>query len=574
MFLSCITLLVHAQMSDTQVAQYIQQEMRAGTTQSQIAVSLMERGVKMEQIQRVREQYEKGGANGKSESKEKEPKAEDADRARKNNGSFRADANGKALYTQMVNPQSDEDMAKRQKVQITDSVTNTIRGKVVFGRDIFNKPALSFEPNMNIVTPAHYVIGAGDQVIVDVYGASQRTDALTVSPDGAITIAGYGPVQIAGLTVSAAEAKVKRLYGERYSSSQIRLTVGQTRTIMVNIMGEVVAPGTYTLSALGGVNSIGTLRNVKVFRNGRQITTVDIYDYILNGKLTGNVRLADNDVIMVGPYDCIVDITGFVKRPMAYEMRRNESIATLMKYAGGFMANANKKSVRVNRSAGERAGFKVADGDSVTVDENIQRYENMVEVKGAVFRPGQYSLDDRVHSVKSLIEASDGLLEDAFTVHAVLHRMNADRTRRVISVDVQRIMDGSLADIPLENEDILFIPTRQERINERTITIHGEVQFPGTYEYADNETVEDFIMQAGGLTDAASTAKVDVARRIVQPGASTPSKEIAETFTFTIEHGFVVDGRKDFVLKPYDEVFVRKSPALSRVKSSLRAIIR
>ena len=421
LFLLCSTMLVHAQMSDTQVAQYIQQEMRAGTTQSQIAVSLMERGVKMEQIQRVREQYEK--ANGNSGQKEKEPKAEDADRARKNNGAYRADANGKALYTQMVNPPSDEDLAKRQKIQITDSVTNTIRGKVVFGRDIFNKPALSFEPNMNIVTPPHYVIGAGDQVIVDVYGASQRTDALTVSPDGAITIAGYGPVQIAGLTVAAAEAKVKRLYGERYSSSEIRLTIGQTRTIMVNIMGEVVAPGTYTLSAFatvfhalymaGGVNNIGTLRNVKVFRNGRQITTVDIYDYILNGKLTGNVRLADNDVIMVGPYDCIVDITGFVKRPMAYEMRRNESIATLMKYAGGFMANANKKSVRVNRSAGEKysvyvvnefdmAGFKVADGDSVTVDENLQRYENMVEVKGAVFRPGQYSLDDRVHSVKSL----------------------------------------------------------------------------------------------------------------------------------------------------------------------------
>ena len=163
----------------------------------------------------------------------------------------------------------------------------------------------------------------------------------------------------------------------------------------------------------------------------------------------------------------------------------------------------------------------------------------------------------------SLIEAADGLLEDAFTVHAVLHRMNADRTRRVISVDVQRVMDGSVADIPLENEDILFIPTRQERINERTITIHGEVQFPGTYEYADNETVEDFIMQAGGLTDAASTAKVDVSRRIVQPGASTTSKEIAETYTFTIEDGFVIDDRKDFVLKPYDEVFVRKSPAFS-----------
>ena len=508
LFLLCSTMLVRAQMSDTQVAQYIQQEMRAGTTQSQIAVSLMERGVKMEQIQRVRAQYE-------NSSSENEPKAEDTERGRKNNGAYRADDNGKALYTQMVNPQSDEDLSKRQKVQIKDSLVNTIRGKVVFGRDIFNKPALSFEPNMNIVTPANYVIGAGDQVIVDVYGASQRTDALTVSPDGAITIAGYGPVQIAGLTVSEAQAKVKHLYGERYSSSEIRLTIGQTRTITINIMGEVVVPGTYTLSAFatvfhalymaGGVNSLGTLRNVKVFRGGRQVASVDLYDYILNGKLTGNVRLADNDVIMVGPYDCIVDIQGFVKRPMAYEMRRNESIATLLKYAGGFMANANKKTVRVNRSAGEKysvyninefdmASFKVADGDSVTVDENLQRYENMVEIKGAVFRPGQYSYGDRVHSVKSLIEAADGLLEDAFTAHAVLHRMNVDRTRRVISVDVQGILNGSVADIPLENEDILFIPTRQERINERTIAIHGEVQFPGTYEYADNETVEDFII--------------------------------------------------------------------------------
>jgi protein involved in polysaccharide export with SLBB domain len=346
-------------------------------------------------------------------------------------------------------------------------------------------------------------------------------------------------------------------------------------------MGEVMAPGTYTLSAFasvfhalymaGGVNSLGTLRDIKVFRGGRQIASVDIYDYILNGKLSGNIRLAENDVIMVGPYQNIVDVTGNVKRPMAYEMKKNESIATLIKYAGGFTGDAYKKAVRVNRTAGEKysvynvnefdmSSFRVQDGDSVTVGANLPRYENMVEIAGAVFRPGQYSLGGNVTTVKSLIEQADGLTEDAFAGRGVLHRMKEDRTRRVISLDIQGILNGTVADVPLENEDVLTIAAKQEKMNERTVTIFGEVMFPATYEYADDESIEDLIIQAGGLTDAASTVKVDVSRRMIDPKATEDSREVAQTFSFTLKDGFVVDGSKDFVLQPYDEVYVRKSP--------------
>ena len=581
-FLMLSALTIQAQMSDTQVMQYIQREYKAGTSQSQIATRLMQRGVTMQQLQRVRKQYEQlqGGRSSRSSGSDADVLVADS-RLRDNNGSIRTDSLGNELYKQQVTPTSSgESTAERQKVSIKEG-DMTINGKEVFGRNIFNQKALSFEPNMNIATPVSYIVGPGDKVFVDIYGASQKSEQLEVSPDGTITVTGYGPIHIGGLTVDQANAKIRSSLGQRYSSSQIKMTVGQTRTITVNVMGEVTAPGTYTLSAFasvfhalymaGGVNTLGTLRNIKVFRNGRQITSVDIYDYLLNGKLTGNVRLADNDVVLVGPYDCIVDITGNVKRPMAYEMKHNESVAQLLKYAGGFTGDAYRKSVRVNRTAGEKysvytvnefdmADFKVADGDSVSVGAILPRYENMVEVRGAVFRPGQYNLGGNVTSVKSLIEQADGVTEEAFTAHAVLHRMKPDRTWRVISVDVEGILNGTTPDIPLENEDVLTIATKQDKSNERTITIHGEVLFPGTFEYAENETVEDFILQAGGLTDAASTAKVDVSRRIIDPKATADTREIAKTFSFTIKDGFVIDGDRSFTLQPYDEVYVRRSP--------------
>ena len=581
--------LSHAQgMSDAQVMRYIQREVKAGTSQSQIAVKLMQRGVDMKQLQRVRQQVT--ASQGTSSSKTATASGGSVDgssRLRRSNGSVMVDAQGNPLYSQtngfaMGAAGEIEDIASRPNVYLPDSMSTMVNGKHVFGRDIFNRRMLTFEPNMNIATPANYVVGAGDRVIIDVYGASQKSEQLEVSPDGTITVEGFGPIHLAGLTVSAANEKIKQELGQRYKSSNIRMTVGQTRTISVNVMGEVTAPGTYTLSAFatvfhaiymaGGVTGVGTLRSIKVYRGGRQLTVVDVYDYILNGKLAGNVRLADNDVIVVGPYDCLVDISGQVKRPMAYEMRKGESLATLLKYAGGFTSKAYKKGIQVNRVSGEQysaynvqefdvSSFKLMDGDSVTVDSILERYANTVQIKGAVFHSGMFDLGGTNNTVRSLIESAGGLTEDAFTAHAVLHRMKPDRVRKVLSVDIEGIMAGTIADMPLENEDILFIPFRSETLNERTLTIHGEVQMPGIYEYAEDETVEDFILQAGGLTDAASTARVDVSRRISDPGATQASDEIANMYSFVVKNGMVVDGDRSFTLEPYDEVYVRRSPA-------------
>ena len=454
----------------------------------------------------------------------------------------------------------------------------------VFGRDIFNNKLLSFEPNMNIATPQNYRLGPGDAVIIDIYGASQKTMNATVAPDGDVTIEGFGPVQVSGLTVEQANARLRSTLGARYSSSKVRLTVGQTKTITINVMGEVKIPGTYTLSAFstvfqalymaGGTNDLGTLRNIKVYRNNQLVTVVDIYDYILNGKMSGNVRLADGDIIIVGPYDCLVKIDGKVKRPMFYEMKKSESLSSLLKYAGGFAGDAYRKSVRVNRKNGREysvfnvdefdfSNFRIADGDSVSVDSILPRYKNTVEIKGAVFRPGLYNINSRTHTVRSLIEQAEGVTENAFTAHAVMHRMKEDRTLKVIPIDVAGIMKGTVADIPLCENDVLFIPTRSDMMQEKTITIHGEVHYPGVYRYADDETIEDIVLQAGGLKETASTIKVDVARRVSNPKALRNDSIIAKTYSFSLKDGFVIDGEPGFKLMPFDEVYVRRSPAYS-----------
>lgn len=578
LFLSMMTVAMMAQgMTDSQVAQFIQREMKAGTSQSQIVTKLVQRGVKVDQIRRVKAQYEK----------QQRQVASDATTGSSNDKTIRLRQSSNAEQTSQEilpmetvgdAPLSEMDRALAVQDSLNVSLQNT---KKVFGRDIFNNRALSFEPAMNIATPQNYLVGPGDQIIVDVYGASQRTVSETVSPDGTITIPGYGPIQLAGLSVSAAKEKLRSTLGSRYASSRINMTVGQTRSILINVMGEVKVPGTYTLSAFatvfhalymaGGINDLGTLRNIKVFRGGHQISTVDIYDYILNGRMTGNVRLQDNDVIIVGPYDALVEIEGNVKRPMFYEMRKNESVSTLLKYAGGFSGNAYKKSVRLLRKTGrlksvynveefDMSSFQVDDGDIVSVDSILDRYENMVEVKGAIFRPGLYQLGNEINSVRSLIQHAEGVTEDAFTNRGVMHRLKEDRTLEVIPVDVKGILAGTSPDIPLKNEDVLFIPTQSDLQQQRTLTIHGEVMYPGPYQYADNETLEDLILQAGGLTDAASIAKVDVSRRIVDPKATTSSKVIAKTYTFSLKDGFVIDGTPGFILEPYDEVYVRRSP--------------
>jgi len=553
-------------MSDSQVLKEAVAAKKSGASESEIASRLIQRGATMEQIQRLRSQYAKQMTNRGLDS--------NVD-----------NAIGNAKNRMRVNNEvADNEIVTHERANAPEFVEGepAPMGKRVFGRDIFNNKSLTFEPVMNIATPQNYVLGPGDQLIIDIYGASQETHTLTVSPDGDVTIPEYGPVHVSGLTVAAAQSRIRRRLGSYFESSDIKASLGQTRTIMVNVMGEVKAPGTYTLSAFatvfhalymaGGVSDLGTLRNIKVFRQGRQISVVDIYEFILNGRLAGNVRLQDNDVIQVGTYDCLVDITGRVKRPMAYEMRKTESLATLLKYSGGFTGDAFKKLLRVLRKSEdlksvynveefELADFKVEDGDSVIVDSMINRFKNMVEVKGAVFRPGMYRLGEKVNSVRSLIEMASGLTEEAMCSRAVMRRMKPNRTQEVLSIDIEGILNGSTPDVALQNEDVLFIPTLAEHQNLRTLTIDGQVIFPGTYEYAENMTIEDLILQAGGLTDAASTAKIDVSRRLRDPSATEAGMEIAKTFSFSLKDNYVIDGDRSFTLEPYDIVQVRMSPA-------------
>jgi len=546
-------------LSDQQVIQMAVQEKKAGASETEIASGLMQRGATMDQIQRIRSQY--------AQQITKRGMDDTVDNAL-------GDAQARMRTSNEPNDNAITALGSAEAPHyVPDSLSPS--GKRVFGRDIFNNKKLSFEPQMNIATPQNYVVGPGDQLIIDIYGASQQSLKLTVSPDGDVTVPEFGPIRVSGLSINAAQSKIRSKLGSYYQSSEIKTSLGQTRSIMVNVMGEVRVPGTYTLSAFatvfhalymaGGISDLGTLRSIKVFRQGRQISVVDVYEFILNGRLAGNVRLQDNDVIQVGTYDCIVDITGKVKRPMAYEMRKGESLAALLKYSGGFTGDAYKKLIRVLRNSEEMksvynveefdfASFKLEDGDEVNIDQIYDRFKNMVEIKGAVFRPGMYQYGEEVNSVRSLIERASGLTEEAMTSKAVLRRLKPNRTQEVITIDLDGILSGKVADIPLQNEDILFIPTLAEHQNLRTLTITGEVIFPGTYEFADRMTIEDLILQAGGLTDRASTIKVDVSRRLRDPNAAEATMEIAKTFCFSLSD------QTDFTLEPYDIVQVRRSP--------------
>lgn len=600
MMLFCVSYVSAQTMSDEQIIRFAVKERNAGVEPKEIASKLMQRGVTVEQMKRVQkkiQRMQKQQALGTKDDILKGDGEGDKKRLRKNNVdkqrkdlSLSSDSlkrkDRKEVEALVSGEDGEEDLLFGESDEFYEDFMKS--KKRIFGHRIFNNENMSFEPAMNIATPADYRIGPGDEIFVDIYGASQKSVETTVAPDGFIVIEGYGPVQVSGMTIEEANRSLRSQLGQRYESSNIRLSVGQTRTITVNVMGEAAKPGTYTLPAFatvfhalymaGGPNEIGTLRNIKVYRNNRMVTTVDIYDYILNGNLKGNIRLQDDDVVAIGTYDCLVNVTGKVKRPMYYEMKKNESVGTLLSYAGGFTGDAYKKSVRLVRKNSTQYSvftvkefdmntFKVADEDSVSVDSILPRFTNMVKVVGAVFRPGMYELGNGNETVKSLLEHAEGLTEEAFGNHAVMHRMKADRTLEALSVNASDILAGTAPDIPLRNEDVLFIPSKEELNADRIITIHGEVLYPGEYQYADNQTIEDFVLQAGGLKESASMVNVMVSRRVYNPRATESDTIIGETFNFSLKDGFMIDGDQSFTLKPYDHVFVRRSPGFNEQKN-------
>ena len=593
-------------MTDNQIMDYVVEQNAKGAARQQIVTNLMQRGVTIEQLRRIQKKYQKQMKNGalgaeditagskamktRMRQQNGEKREQQVKKDKRNASQFRV-KDGKKENQVTTHSYNDDDpdyveMDEAIDFMMPDSLKyepgdKTSGKRKIFGHDVFNNKNLTFESSMNLATPQNYRLGPGDDVNVDIWGASQESVTETISPDGTITIEGIGIVQLGGLSVTQAKQKLKRVLGPRYQGSQIELTLGQTRTITVSVMGEVKVPGTYTMSAFatvynalymaGGPNDIGTLRNVKVYRKGRLLSNVDVYDFLLNGKLTGDVRLQDNDVITVAPYEALVNITGKVKRPMFYEMKKTESAATLLRYAGGFTGDAYTKAIRVNRKAGagrsvfsigefDMSSFKLMDEDSVSVDSTLNRYQNMVEIRGAVFRPGMYQMGGDINTVKALVEAAAGLTEGAIGQHAVMHRMKADRSLEMQSLDIRGILEGTVPDVTLRNEDVIYIASHQERNEKKTVTINGEVQYPGVYRYADNETIEDLIIQAGGPTEAASLVKVDVARRVVNPNSDEASDQIAQNFSFKLSPDFSIADQPDFTLQPFDEVYVRRSP--------------
>ena len=550
-------------MSDSQVLEYVKDGIRQGKEQKQLASELARKGVTKEQAMRVKQLYEQQNNVNTSQS-------------------TGTDINESRLREETKENTSD-------MLEDHPTTEDLAREDQVFGRNIFNTRNLTFEPSVNLATPANYRLGPGDEVIIDIWGASQNTIRQQISPEGTINIQKIGPVNLSGMTVSAANDYLKGALNKIYNglnnttdpTSDIRLTLGNIRTIQINVMGEVVQPGTYALSSFstvfhalyraGGVSDIGSLRNVQLVRNGKNIATIDVYEFIMKGNTQDDIRLQEGDVVIVPAYDVLVKISGKVKRPMRFEMKKDENLATLIKYAGGFEADAYTRSLRVVRQNGEEyevntvkdidySIYKMRNGDVVTAEAILNRFTNKLEIRGAVYRPGIYQLSGKLNTIRELVHEAQGLTGDAFLNRAVLYRQREDLTSEVVQIDIKSIMDGTSPNLALMKNDILYIPSIHDLEDRGNVTVHGEVAHPDSYPYADNMTLEDLIIQAGGLKEAASTVRIDVSRRIKNPRSTADNDTIGQMYTFSLKDGFVIDGQPGFILQPYDEVYVRRSP--------------
>ena len=561
------------QMSDDQVIALVKEQKAAGKGDQEIGRMLVARGVTREQLQRIKDNYEKSQGTDTSVAN---PTGGNEARSRRSveNSFTETTAGSMDLVGEAVTDPTEKGDAAA--------------ARLVYGRDVFNTRSLTFEPNENMATPSNYRLGPGDEVIIDIWGANETSIRQEISPEGNIMVSQIGPIYLNGLTISEADGKIREMLSRKYAGvsgenpeSQVRVTLGQIRTIQVNVMGEVAVPGTYRLSSFatvfhalyraGGVSSIGSLRGIRVMRAGREVASVDVYAYLMKGAMSDDVRLEEGDVILVPPYEKLVHVEGQVKRPMYYEMKQDETLATLLAYAGGFTGDAYTKEVRVVRRTGREnqlfsvespsyGSWTVSDGDIVTVGAILDRFANRVEIRGAVYRPGMYELGGSLTTVKDLVTRAEGLTGDAFLSRVILTREKEDLTHEVIAIDLEGVMSGRLPDVPLRREDVLVIPSIHELQAQGAFTVAGEVTRPGVYPYADNTTLEDLLVQAGGLLESASTVRVDVSRRIRDARSMYPGKQTAEIFTFSVKDGFVIDGLPGFMLEPYDVVEVRRSP--------------
>ena len=565
----CLAFSAQAQMTDEQVVNYVKTAQASGKSQADIQRELLARGVTQAQAERIAAAYRNGAQGSQTTG---------------------ADAQDGFVRTASATEQDEALPRRRRLIEEPDSLR-------IYGHDMFDGGELTFEPNENLATPESYVLGPGDELLIEVFGYSEGSYSKTISPEGTINISGIGQVQMGGLTIKEAREKLRKALVSKYASiggsrpnSSVSITLRNIRTIQVNIMGEVEMPGTFRLSPFatvfnalyhaGGVRENGSVRAIRVVRSGETVAVVDLYGYLFEGRSESDIPLKEGDIILVPSYQNLVQVSGGVKRPMRYEMRPGESLSRLVEYAGGFTANAHRDDMRVERQSGpekevftvtkaQQATFALEDGDRVEVGSALDRFANRVEVEGSVFRPGVYELGGEIATVRQLVRAAGGLTEDAFTGRAVLVREKEDLTSETLTVELGNILSGKADDVLLRKNDILVISANRDLNDPGTLTINGYVRNPGVFEFSENTTVEDLILRAGGLLEGASFSRVDVARRVSDSRGLMPSDTVGRTFTFSLQDGLAVDGAERFILQPYDVVSVRRSPAF-RVQKFVR----
>ena len=578
------------QLSDDQIKSFLQRAEQSGMTEQQLENAALARGMQPSEIEKLRNRIDK--IKGESGTKSDSDKFHDRSRSYKT-----TDENKQTNKGELFQANRKDNPEQMQGQSEEDIFGNLTKGKKIekkrpedriFGFSIFNNKKLSFEPNLNIPTPENYQLGPGDEVIIDVWGASQQTYQQKISPEGNIIINNVGPVYLTGMTIKDATGKIKKELGNIYAGLRgaspntfLKVSIGNVRSIKINVVGEVFMPGTYTLPSLttvfnalyaaGGPSINGTLRNVKVIRNNQTIAELDFYDFLLKGEQKNNVSLQDQDVVFVNPYDNRVEVKGEVKRPMLYDTKTNESLKNLIYFAGGYSGKAYSQQVKIIRKTlrenkvldvtfNQMDTFKMANGDEVSVDSILNRFENRVEIKGAVYRPGIFSINDSL-TLKQLFVKAEGLRGDAFKNRVVIYRTKEDLTLEVIPVDLNALLNNITHDIILQREDLVMVPSIFDIKEEYTLNIEGEVRKPGAYPFLNNTTVEDLILQSGGLLESASFARIEIARRIKNVMAENTSNQVAEIFQFQISQDLKLSTEASkFTLHPFDQVFVRRSP--------------
>jgi len=546
------------QLSNEQIKLLMQKALDSGMSPSQIEALARAKGMSQAEIDKIKTRAEILNAI-------------------KSSGSKNGNSNQKVIPNQNIQYPTPAGKRLSSRIPAVD--------RKIFGFSLFTNPDLTFNPGVNIATPKDYQLGPGDILNIDVWGASQKSYQEIVSPEGKIIISKVGPVFVSGLTIGQATKKIKKYLTTIYSGLEkgntfMEISLGGIRSIRVNIVGEVTLPGTYNLSSLasvfnamyaaGGPSPDGSLRDVKIIRNNKTIASLDFYNFLLNGILKGNMRLQDEDIIFVSPYKDRVQIKGQVKRNLFFDMKPGETLEDLIHFSGGFTGKAYTRRIKIIRKTplekkilvvgnNQQDTTKLFNGDLVIVDSVLNRYQNRVLITGAIMMPGQYAVNKQT-SLQNIISEANGFRLDAYKKRIVVYRLTKDLTRKALSVNLNNLINKGKQFI-LQREDSIYVPSLYDLKEKSTIQVNGQVSRPGVYPYTENIRLLDVLISAGGLLESAAGAHVNIARRIVDTLSGKNTNEISRSFSFKIYKNLELsDSAKNFILSPFDQVYVRKSP--------------